>query len=142
MRLAPKTTKLLVFFALFFLVTAFAVAQLIQEPEPIYSALEKAFYLSAQDAVWTRPGLKLTIQNVAIGSDRKAVVTYRITDNNGIAIDREGKYTPGTVASSFILAYIPKDATQYVAYTTRVQTSPITKVSATQAGTDPSTPNT
>jgi OmcA/MtrC family decaheme c-type cytochrome len=136
MHLVTSKPKLLIFVALFVLVGAFAVAQIIQDPGPVYSALEKTFYLTAQDAQWTRPGLQLTIQNVTIGADRKAQVTFRITDANGIAIDRVGGFTPGTVSTSFIIAYIPKDATQHVAYTTRVQTSPITKVSATQAGTD------
>jgi OmcA/MtrC family decaheme c-type cytochrome len=37
---------------------------------------------------------------------------------------------------SFLAAYIPKGQTQFYAYATRVQTSPITNVSATQASTD------
>ena len=44
--------------------------------------------------------------------------------------------TPGVVSTSFVGARIPKDESQYVAYTTRTQTSPITGVSAIQAGTD------
>jgi OmcA/MtrC family decaheme c-type cytochrome len=51
----------------------------------------------------------------------------------GLPLDREGITTPGPISCSLILARIPKDANQYVAYTTRTQTSPITGVSAVQA---------
>jgi OmcA/MtrC family decaheme c-type cytochrome len=44
--------------------------------------------------------------------------------------------TPGTISVSFVAAYIPKGQTQFFAYTTRAQTSPITKVTANQAGAD------
>ena len=40
------------------------------------------------------------------------------------------------VTTSFIAATIPSGQTQYVAYTTRLQTSPITSNTATQAGAD------
>jgi OmcA/MtrC family decaheme c-type cytochrome len=107
-----------------------------EEVARIYSILERAYYLTAQDAAWIRPGLNLRVQNVTIPADRKPVVTFRITDDGGQGLDRGGNITPGTVATSFVLAYLPQGAGQYVAYTTRVQTSPITGVAATQAGTD------
>jgi OmcA/MtrC family decaheme c-type cytochrome len=125
---------LFAFVALFVLVGAIAVAQ-IEMPGPIYSELQKTFYLSAQDAQWTRPGLRVVIQNVTIGSDRKPVATFQLTDANGIAIDREGKFTPGTVSTSFILAYIPQNASQHVDYCTRTATGAVSGT-VTQAGTD------
>jgi OmcA/MtrC family decaheme c-type cytochrome len=106
------------------------------DSEKVYSLLEKAFYLSAEDGVWIRPGLNLKILDVTIPGDRKPVVTFRITDDMGQTLDRAGMVTPGTVTTSFVLAYIPANATQYVAYTTRTQTSPITKVAEVQAGAD------
>jgi OmcA/MtrC family decaheme c-type cytochrome len=136
MHLVKSRPRLFAFVALFVLASAFVAAQIIDAPVQVFNSLDKAFYLTAQDAQWTRPGLQLTIQNIAINADRTVQVTFRITDANGIAIDRLGIYTPGTVSTSFILAYLPKTATQYVAYTTRVVTSPITQVTATQAGTD------
>ena len=54
----------------------------------------------------------------------------------GLPLDRNGVYTPGPVSTLFILSYIPAFEEAYVAYTTRVQTSPITGDSATQASTD------
>ncbi len=51
-------------------------------------------------------------------------------------MDRSGIFTPGPVSTSFVLSYIPAFEEAYVAYTTRVQTSPITGDSAEQASTD------
>jgi hypothetical protein len=51
-------------------------------------------------------------------------------------LDRTGITTPGPVSTSFILAYIPAFEEAYIAYTTRVQTSPITGDSVEQASTD------
>src|SRR5262249_23320658 len=44
--------------------------------------------------------------------------------------------TPGAISVSFVVAYIAQDKTQYTAYTTRSQTSPITGKTAIQAGAD------
>ena len=110
-----------------------AVAALMDETTTLYSAFQKAFYLGEEDAVWIRPGLKLEIQDVRIGANRKPTVQFRITDDRGQALDRSGNTTPGVVSTSFIMAYIPQDKDQYVSYTTRVVTSPITKVTETQA---------
>ena len=76
------------------------------------------------------------IQNVIIGADNRIRVTYLITDNKGLPLDRLGVVTPGSVSTSFVAAYIPQGQSQYVAYTTRTQTSPITSVSAVQASAD------
>lgn len=105
-----------------------------------FTADEVAYYLSADETVFIRPGLNVTIQNVTIPADRKPVVTFLLTDAQGQPLDRLGVLTPATVSTSFILAYLPPttkgEVTDYVAYTTRTQTSPITGVKAIQAGTD------
>jgi OmcA/MtrC family decaheme c-type cytochrome len=103
------------------------------------TALEKAYYLSANEVAYIRPGLNFTIMDVTIPADRRPVVTVKITDAFNQPLDRSGVLTPGTVSASFILAYLPRSATEitpYTAYTTRTQTSPITGVRAVQAGTD------
>jgi OmcA/MtrC family decaheme c-type cytochrome len=102
----------------------------------IYTPADLAYYLDASQISFIRPGLKFTIQKVSIGDDRKIQVTFLVTDDLGLPLDRLGIYTPGPVSTSFVAASIPQGAAQYVAYTTRVQTSPITGVSATQASTD------
>jgi OmcA/MtrC family decaheme c-type cytochrome len=137
MSLGTKASRsLLVFLICVSAAAAGTAAMVDRSPQQFYTVLEKAFYLSAEDEAWIRPGLNLAIQNITIPSDRRPVITYRITDNGGQALDREGKLTPGAVSTSFILAYIPQTSSQYWSYTTRVQTSPITGKSEKQASAD------
>lgn len=97
---------------------------------------EKAFYASEKTLNFVRPGLVLRILNAAIAEDGTITTTVKITDPVGQPLDREGRITPGAVSLSFVAAYLPKDQSVYTSYTTRVQTSPITRVSATQAAAD------
>ena len=80
-----------------------------------------------------QPGLTIRITAAEIAADGTISVRYRLSDAAGTRLDRTGAETPGTVSTSFICATIPKGATQYVSYTTRTQTSPITSVAAIQA---------
>ena len=66
----------------------------------------------------------------------KQKVTFKITDPEGLELDRSGVTTPGPVSTSFILAYIPAGEEAYLSYTSRIQTSSITGESAEQASTD------
>jgi OmcA/MtrC family decaheme c-type cytochrome len=101
-----------------------------------YSDFEKERYLTDEQIAFVRPGLRLVLSDVNVAADRTASVTFRITDNRGLPLDRAGVFTPGPVSASFVLAHIPAGETQYVAYTTRQVTSPITGVTATQASAD------
>lgn len=103
--------------------------------EPLYRPADKAYYLSAAEASFIRPGLKLEIQNIQFNPPSVSV-TFKISDDAGQPLDRLGIETPGQVTPSFILSRIKPGDSQYTAYTTRVQTSPITNVSAVQPGTD------
>ncbi len=117
---AKRPTAVLLFLS-FFSIAALGIAAFMDDSEKVYSAMEKAFYLSPEDGVWIRPGVNLAIQSITIPADRKPVVTFRITDDKGQALDRAGTLTPGTVTTSWVFAYIPQNATQYVAYTVRPQ---------------------
>ncbi len=101
-----------------------------------YTKNQLGYYLDPNEVSFVRPGLKFVIQNVIIGADNRIRVTYLITDDRGLPLDRLGIVTPGTVSTSFVAAHIPPGQSQYVAYTTRTQTSPITGVSAIQASAD------
>ncbi len=101
-----------------------------------YTQHQLEYYLDQNQLLFIRPGLKFTIQHVTLGADLKIRVTFRITDDAGLPLDRLGVFTPGPVSTSFVAAYIPNGQSQYVAYTTRTQTSPITQVSAVQAAAD------
>ena len=97
-------------------------------------------FLSDDGIAFIRPGLKITVNSVTIGADRKPVVDLTLTDGSDQPIDRLGKVTPGAVALNFILSWYNPDTRQYTAYTTRTQTSAPTSphpgVTVTQAGTD------
>jgi OmcA/MtrC family decaheme c-type cytochrome len=64
------------------------------------------------------------------------VVEVKFTDDSNQPLDRLGQVTPGACSASMILGWYDAAHRDYVSYTTRVQTSPITNVSATQASAD------
>ena len=97
---------------------------------------EKAYYATQEVVNFVRPGLVLKILSADIAADGTIRARFRITDPRGLPLDRLGVNTPGPVSTSFVVSTIPNGQTQYVAYTTRLQTSPITGVSATQASAD------
>jgi len=101
-----------------------------------YTTADKENYLTEAQLAFIRPGLELEILDVVIPADLQTEVTFLITDPAGAPLDREGFLTPGPVSTSFILSFIPAGEEDYVAYTTRVATSPITGDSAVQATTD------
>ncbi len=137
MRVWKKSHRLILLFVLFSLVAGMSIAAMEEDgSQTVYSALEKAFYLSSDQAVWVRPGLHVKILSTTIGADRKPVVTFQLTDDYGQGLDKDGKVTPGAVGLGIILAYIPQGQTQYVDYTTRPQTSPTTGKTENQASTD------
>jgi len=100
-----------------------------------YTSKDSEYYLTPKEILFIRPGLVMTITDVVIPSDRKPEVTFTLADPAGLPLDRDGIDTPGPVSTSFVLAYIPAQEEAYVAYTTRVQTSPNGE-SATQASAD------
>jgi hypothetical protein len=118
----------------------FGAADLTAKSESVdggyYTSKDSEFYLTPEQTLFIRPGLVLNITEVAIPADRKPEVIFTIADPAGLPLDRTGITTPGPVNTSFILAYIPAFEEAYVAYTTRVQTSPITGDSVEQASTD------
>ncbi|HEV2719818.1 MAG TPA: OmcA/MtrC family decaheme c-type cytochrome [Thermoanaerobaculia bacterium] len=109
-------------------------------PAARFSPQQIEAYLSDDTIAYIRPGLKVKINSVKIGSDRKPVVDFNLTDSLDQPLDRNGKVTPGAVSVSFILSWLDPATRQYTAYTTRSQTSAATSpkpgVTAVQAGTD------
>jgi OmcA/MtrC family decaheme c-type cytochrome len=111
-------------------------AILISGSKPAFSPHEKAYYADKSVINFVRPGLVTKILAADIAADGTVHARIRITDPQGLPLDRLGVDSPGAVSTSFIVGTIPKGQTQYVTYTTRVQTSPITRDSATQAAAD------
>lgn len=102
----------------------------------VLSAHEKLSYLDPVLMDFVRPGLTVKLEEPSAGSDRRIRVKVRITDPKGLPLDRDGITTPGAVTTSFVLAYLPSSDSAYVSYATRNQTSPITRLTATQATSD------
>lgn len=100
------------------------------------SPFSKVSYLTDREAEFIRPGLKVSVTKVEVAADKTVSVTFNVTDGMGQPLDMAGVLSPGVIAASYILAYIPSDGTQYVSLSTRAATSPITGVTTTQAGTD------
>lgn len=108
-------------------------AALVSAPQNPFKTNQKAAYLDENQISFIRPGLVIRVTGAEIAADGTIRAKFKLTDLRGLPLDRAGIETPGAVNVSFIAAYIPRGASQYVAYTTRVQTSPITNASATQA---------
>ena len=90
-------------------------------------------------AIFAGAGLALELSSPSIVSSTASVV-FRVSDAEGAPLDIEGLLTPGAVNVRFVLAHLTLDedgeASGYLAYTTREQTSPITDATAIEAGTD------
>ena len=103
--------------------------------QPIYKLNEKAYYLTADQASFIRPGLNIAIQRIEVTAPTVAV-TIRISDNRDQGLDRLGIQTPGPVSLSFYLARIRPGETQHTSYRTTIQSSTITGNSTTVAAAD------
>ena len=102
-----------------------------------FTVRDKAYYASPSLVAYVQPGLVFKIVSANIAGDGTVTVDFKATDPNGAALDRTGVITPGTISSSFLIAYIPKGQTQFVSYVTRTETSATGNgVKATQATAD------
>ncbi|MBI4445274.1 MAG: OmcA/MtrC family decaheme c-type cytochrome [Acidobacteria bacterium] len=106
------------------------------EVDQQYGPLDKEFYLSDTQVQFIRPGLEFQILEVTIGADRKPVVKISLKDPKGLPLDRDGIFTPGPISTTFVIGYIPANATQYTNYNIRNVASTITGKTATQATSD------
>lgn len=108
--------------------------------KPAYRTDQVEAYLSEDVIAYIRPGFKIKVNSVTIGTDRRPVVDVTFTDDSDQPIDRLGKTTPGPVSASFILAWWDPVARHYTSYASRIATaaagSPNAGAKATQAGAD------
>lgn len=102
----------------------------------LYGRTSLEYYLSAAQTDYVRPGFKIKVNSVTIGTNRKPVVDVNVNDDLGQPIDRTGVLTPGPVTLSFVLAAYDPSTRNYTTYATRKQTSPITGASADQPTSD------
>ena len=123
-------------YALALVVITGSVVLMSAPKKTVFTPHDKAYYASDATVNFVRPGLTLKVVSATIAQDGTISVDYKITDPNGLPLDPAGITTPGAVSVSFVCAYIPKGQTQFYSYATRAQTSPITNVTAIQAGAD------
>ena len=93
-------------------------------PPAHYLTSQVEAYLTEGDIAFIRPGLKIIVNSITIGADRKPVIDVSLTDSLDQPIDRLGKTTPGPVSLSFVLSWYDPTTRQYTSYATRTQTSP------------------
>jgi OmcA/MtrC family decaheme c-type cytochrome len=108
--------------------------------EGAYPLSSKEAYFTTEQLDYVRPGFHITVNSVTIPADLRPLVDLSFTDDLNQPLDRLGQVTPGALSVSQVLAYYDPATRNYVAYTTRVQTSapPSTTpgVKATQSSAD------
>jgi OmcA/MtrC family decaheme c-type cytochrome len=115
--------------------TVIAVSLVGAQERRHFSPREKAFYADAQTVEFVNPGLTITVTGATIAANGTITVQYTLTDPTGLPLDNAGVYTPGTISTSFVAAYIPNSGEQYTAYTTRAASGTVI-ASETQPGAD------
>lgn len=107
---------------------------------PTFPADQREAYLTDAGIAYIRPGLKIRVNSVVIGSDRKPVVDLNLTDSLDQPLDRLGKLTPGAISLSFVLSWYDLATQKYTSYITRTETagadSPHPGARAVQAAAD------
>ena len=98
---------------------------------PRYTRHEKAYYLSPDLVAFVRPGLSLRVQGVALDALPAVKVTFRISDDRDLGLDRLGIYTPGLVNFDFTIARIKPGDTQYSSYVLRPESNDDTGITKT-----------
>lgn len=101
----------------------------------IFKRNEKAAFADPRAISFVRPGLAVKVNSADVAGDGTITVLFTISDPRGLPLDREGITTPGAVALSFVVAYIPDGQQQYVAYSTRRVTGGVSGT-VTQAAAD------
>src|SRR5580658_875295 len=84
-----------------------AVSLVTAQQKRHFSPHEKAFYADAATVEFLNPGLTIAVTGATISANGTITVQYALTDPTGLPLDSAGVYTPGTISTSFVAAYIP-----------------------------------
>jgi OmcA/MtrC family decaheme c-type cytochrome len=85
-------------------------------------------------------GLDVEVTDAVVNAEGVTTVQFKLMDEDGTPLDRDGVYSAGSVSASFILSELVTDSEgapdRWVTRTTAQQTSPITSVTSTLPGSD------
>ena len=124
-------------YALALVVITGSVVLMSAPKKTVFTPHDKAYYASDATVNFVRPGLTLKVVSANIAQDGTISVDYKITDPNGLPLDPAGITTPGAVSVSFVCCVHSRKGKRSFTPTLHApQTSPITDVTATQAGAD------
>src|ERR1039457_5343869 len=87
-----------------------------------FTPRDKAYYADQNTINFVRPGLTITIVSAKIAADGTLSVDYKLSDADGLGLDRVGVATPGAISPSFLIDYIAKGQTQFTSYVDRKST--------------------
>jgi OmcA/MtrC family decaheme c-type cytochrome len=90
---------------------------------PRFATDQLEAYLTDDGVAYIRPGLKIRVNSVTIGTDRRPVVDLTLTDSLDQPLDRLGRITPGAISLSFVLAWYSPETQNYTSYITRIETA-------------------
>src|SRR5215469_4556820 len=71
------------------------------EQKLMFAPYEKAYYADPAVVGFVRPGLLITIVSAKIAPDGTISVDYKLSDPQGVPLDRSGVATPGPISLSF-----------------------------------------
>jgi OmcA/MtrC family decaheme c-type cytochrome len=132
-RRLPPSSGIRIVFVILTLVCALGLTSATKNPLNIH---QKAYYASKEAINFVRPGLTIKVVSADIATDGTIKAHLKLTDPTGVPLDKDGITTAGKMSPSCVAAVFPKGQNQFTSYTTRSQTSPITGVTAIQAGAD------
>ncbi len=115
--------------------TVIAVSLVTAQERRHFSPRDKAYYADAATVEFVNPGLLIAVTGATIAANGTITVQYTLTDPTGLPLDSAGVYTPGTISTNFVAAYLSNGQEQYTAYTTRVATGTVI-ASTNQPGAD------
>uniref|UniRef100_Q01WI6 Outer membrane cytochrome MtrC/MtrF-like domain-containing protein n=1 Tax=Solibacter usitatus (strain Ellin6076) TaxID=234267 RepID=Q01WI6_SOLUE len=89
---------------------------------PGFTPHDKAYHAAESLVNFVRPGLVIKISRGSLAADGAMQVQFSVTDPKGLPLDLNGVTTPGTIATSYVAAYIPAGQIEYISLIARPAT--------------------
>jgi OmcA/MtrC family decaheme c-type cytochrome len=88
----------------------------------IFNSNQKARYAPEDVVGLASPGFNITINSASVAANGAITGVVTLTDTAGLGLDIYGVTTPGVMALSMTMGYIPANAEQYTSYVTSTST--------------------